>query len=1472
MTMTIPKGFELFKEEEPLPEGFELSEEEIPEEFELFKEERSFRGRITSSLLAGEAIIKRGELGWHRGIFGEDTPEDRNAIREQTEIIRTAHPDARNILEKGVLGAAEMFPLMADVGTEALMGATVAGGAVAIIGAPIPGDEIITVPIAAGVGAAAMAGRRVMIIEGGNAYADMIAEDIEPHVAKPLAIGVGALNALIEVSQLRLLVRLVPGSEKFLKAATRKAAKRIFANKSVKKLLLQYGGTVTAEAGQESVQEVVQTTAREFGKSLKEGKIFPDDIVNIVAEDAARTFIDTFPSFMVLGLPFAMAGGVGVVREGRTRRVYEKEKALAVERIEKASHDAEVRGKETLGMMADGMHAAGEAAYVDWWDSALAEPEGLVRESEVLGEFAGRQFQEMMQARRALREVGLKEKDIEKNEGYIELRDAWNDTKANRSWVENEIAKMKPRILSPETAREIIPKTKIVDEEGNPLIVYHGTQTDAGLGSSEEIHFGTAEAASQRTHIYPRAETGGDVKGIKLIPAYLDMKKPLGSMEVPILEGEPMSKALGDPETRKKYDGIIYRNDIEDTGSISFVIFKPEQMKPAFQTLPSKLIPGHKMLRQADKATTQQKGQIHKLANELKLSEEERKALQKEMTGVESAAFMSKTQARQMTNELERRLGRGPKKQRRPKKIGSRTIITPKQEVIIASRKNNAIKEGLLTEQEFQALVDKHLSGKQPRYVPNLEDPKKTSYVTEKAAIQFKRALERTLLINELSRRQQTAVEKNPQLAPHYERLKTRISLDKGEVRDPHPLDAMRYWMEQASRKTGRAFSRIHAKIVDVNHRIQAIHANTYKKLEKAIELSVPGVKGKNELRSILGDRKAQDRISQWLSSHLDIENAPERPFLSNTELAVAEELQTVFESYEWKVRARQIYEHYWHGFKIPAEKTKNEEALRQIEEAKTAFQYGGLKLLRETVKEQTWGVIESGYDPWEIVHPPLEQKRAKLELIGKSRLMPRGTGYAAQDKTLFSRLNRYMRQMDTGTYMQPYLDLLSNEFETAHRNNEFDNPRQIQEALDDFAANLKGFRFDDRWIYRMLARAYGQAALVVIRVRTVLGLRNLFQNPGLYVGKADLVHPDVYKKMPDADYEYFSLFVDQTRALDEWLMGSMAILNEVPGFRKLNQLAEKINIYPWSDRVNRLWCFKAKSSAVRRAVVDLKEGRKSVEDVFKAIRLDDITPIQQQQALEIWASEGDDAFARFIARVTTEDVHFLYARADRSPTEMPEGAKTLLNLFTFPRSYAERMMKQANKVLHGKTRRERIAGAQVIGSMIVHGIITGALFSMLTGRRSNPYNPIAITGFELGALALRAANAPIAVMVGILKVLDPQTPEDLRKMAWGELSRDIPQMADMYIPLYIDLMNVLESATGMKSLDRLAVRRVREMIDSEYNVRGGAYEVERTFFQSIQHIVGGAGVDQAIREAEAEKVKRLKKKGLKPRPSRKGR
>jgi hypothetical protein len=199
-----------------------------------------------------------------------------------------------------------------------------------------------------------------------------------------------------------------------------------------------------------------------------------------------------------------------------------------------------------------------------------------------------------------------------------------HNTPINYEGTVQELAErgIKYSIRAPETPefKEFFKDSKVVDDAGNPLVVYHITK-NKGITefspkfktdlSSMGFHFGTKEQAEFRGTQYDF-----EAKEPSIGEYYLSIKKPLTvshmasfapdyladeMMDINLITPEqyeslqekndyatlPLSNALVKLLKKNGYDGLVYENDREGEGK-SYVPFEPNQIKSVTNEKPTK--------------------------------------------------------------------------------------------------------------------------------------------------------------------------------------------------------------------------------------------------------------------------------------------------------------------------------------------------------------------------------------------------------------------------------------------------------------------------------------------------------------------------------------------------------------------------------------------------------------------------------------------------------------------------------------------------------------------------------------------------------------------------------------------------------------------------------------------------------------------------------------------------------------------
>ena len=231
-----------------------------------------------------DATIGSLERGYQQSRFGEENfnkmlgyENEADAINELLQSNKYQF-EADGFLKEGISGAAELIGQMgylytkpetfAKVGTATLAGA----GTAAIVGQTGPQltlpEEVATVPAGALLGFKAGMGtvtaENALKVEAGHAYNEMIENGISPDTARKIALGVGTVNAALEVAQVDELIDAFKVLNK--SGATETVAEIIMQE------LIERGVDVAKETAQEVAQEGVTMGGTQIAHKIDKGE------------------------------------------------------------------------------------------------------------------------------------------------------------------------------------------------------------------------------------------------------------------------------------------------------------------------------------------------------------------------------------------------------------------------------------------------------------------------------------------------------------------------------------------------------------------------------------------------------------------------------------------------------------------------------------------------------------------------------------------------------------------------------------------------------------------------------------------------------------------------------------------------------------------------------------------------------------------------------------------------------------------------------------------------------------------------------------------------------------------------------------------------------------------------------------------------------------------------------------------------
>ncbi len=771
----------------------------------------------------------------------------------------------------------------------------------------------------------------------------------------------------------------------------------------------------------------------------------------------------------------------------------------------------------------------------------------------------------------------------------------------------------------------------------------------------------------------------------------------------------------------------------------------------------------------------------------------------------------------------------------RPHRIGHKKVLSLKTENKIQSLKNTLIEEMQMNEETYQEILKSERVYKEPKYI----DAK--HFITEE---QGKRLIYRLLNESNLLRITEPyrrAREAHPESEKIVDRLLKKMEAE-GErgLKDPHDLQSMRYIVGKMGIITGADFYPVYRALIDINLENRADLHNFLEDL--------------NKFKEVIKDKKRLKVSESWILAKSELEGKPEVPKdITEKEIELAKKVEGILKDYQSVARTEKFLDNIENLEKMPQYKQYRKE----INKAKDIFESKGLDALKDYLKDQKWGIKTSGYDPMQVISPKIRAYKSSPLTFGKGHIKVRtDIEYQEQDKDMIQRLVSYKKSMDNLSKLRGTLYAF---FQLTDNNlSKFKDPDHIKDIVETFARELRGYNTPKNWFDRIFVRAYAQAMKTIVMISPTLSIgRNLVLGQNLAIGhdKFLLIDPR-NKALSKERIEFIKTYVLQAEFMKfEWFESREKPL---PGLGWITKIAEKVGLYPWSDTANRYWCFWGKINQVDRAFANITPDstEAEIEKAMWKAKFSDFREYEQVMALDILAKDGKEEMLRYLARTYTDDEHFIYQRAQRAPAEMGRVGRIWGNLMLWARAYWEKLFYHGSKVI-GKNIpfKERWRGLEVLSNIIIGGMLVGAAYKKVTGRRENPYNPLNLLAYEPGGLALGAIEAVSDVYVNMILA----TKGDKRALA--VLTTAFPHAADMFIPFYDYALRAIEASTDTKNIDVLALRKIRMLLDKEYQVRGGAYVVNRNALERWQYFLSGAGIDVAIKERE----KKEKEKGMFP-------
>jgi hypothetical protein len=752
--------------------------------------------------------------------------------------------------------------------------------------------------------------------------------------------------------------------------------------------------------------------------------------------------------------------------------------------------------------------------------------------------------------------------------------------------------------------------------------------------------------------------------------------------------------------------------------------------------------------------------------------------------------------------------------QARPHVIAHKKVISRKTEKQISELLQNLTTLGYMNATEYKNILQVEARGKQPKYI----DAK--NFVTQAQGRDILARMHDTAQRLRVTEPIRLAIEKNPEVADEIKKL------DKipDKVKDPTRLKSIRYYFQRLGQQAKTA---IYEVFLDLTLEGQMRSRDRHKAM-KVLERMPEFVK-------IANSPEALKRIEDYIVSQSNMTHKPNPPRdITENEKRIAKFLQASFHSYETLARAGKFFEFFDH----PEEMPQYLKYKKDIDKAHNIYNAKGHDALIKYLDTQDWGIVSAGYSPMESVVKKVSTHKMPNIAVGKGHVKQRGIEYNKQERDILQRWYSYMRQMDQLIHLQPRIKSLVRLINDGQGS--FQNPQKVNSVVSTYLDNLKKTNYEDGLIEEFMRRLYSQAISVRVLADPLKPVRNLLQNAAFSEDRRDFFNP-TNRRLTKEESEYLETHVQQASVM----MSDWAFVGEEPFVAKrLTKWVQRKTLYPGSDRVNRLISFHAKINRVHRA---WKKG-KTMAQKMKIARFSDMQKTEQQKALGILAKDGLDAMAMYIAKVHTDNTHFLYAREQRSPAEQTKVGRVMLNLALFRRAAMEKALLQTGKIFQkGTTFQAKARASRVFTTLIGMSMILGVLWKKALDREYDPYSFVGFLDMNFGGLELATLEK---IETAYNDMLDIATSED--KVAVGKavdkFGTSITTLADYMLPFYDLGWRAIEASVGSENIDRVAFKKLREIIDREYKSRG-LRNIERDWIDKLQYTIARGGDKKAKQE-----------------------
>jgi hypothetical protein len=622
--------------------------------------------------------------------------------------------------------------------------------------------------------------------------------------------------------------------------------------------------------------------------------------------------------------------------------------------------------------------------------------------------------------------------------------------------------------------------------------------------------------------------------------------------------------------------------------------------------------------------------------------------------------------------------------------------------------------------------------------------------------------------------------------------------------------------------------------------------------------------------KPILKDEVALKRVADFLH------DPTVRPIdLTNEEENLADEIRNVLDYFKPYVRYMRIektkltLEAFKEEFPDCTNVNELQMAIRFMEYGDLTQDYKPLWMFCNTVD---WGVIQSGYDMQQVFDTTLKVNKRKIDTLrGQGRMMARDSvTFKHTDKNVIERTLTYMEQILIQWNLAPELNYIDSLWDVVA--NKFKDGNNIQNELALWSTTLQGVPPEG------MSNTAVQIAFGVRR----MAMSSFFSNPMLAARNAPqglvmgLDRSESFRLMINPvrpDLSSLAGFYYDEAVSEVGGMRSDYIGKEGRGFKgtqTATKIADTISLFDKSEYYPRKLTFFAQLNKADRAMQALLDsswitnpaqtqnlmipGSNAVpsqvqvpftkEQVAKYLNdsgANHLTDSERNYLLSHFLNQTDQPFdlgieglreisgsdmaSLYVAQRCTDIVHIKYKPYEKSPMEMGTAGRLAYNLFTFPRSVAQRVYLDQKRIFDPVRERLAIAfnkdtdletagsGGMVRAAFkdIISWTAAASLFTFLygklTGREDDPYGIISIlSGWEFGGVTFGVMSDIDKFRNSLIVIANPSTSAEKRKAEMAGLPTLFKRVGNLY-PLYFQMIDVSDLVLGMTNVDKQAIR-----------------------------------------------------------------